>query len=93
VSWAAAEGFHRSGKELITAIVAAYEVYTRIAMVVQPPEDEDVFKGWGLTSWQVFAGVAPAARLMGLTPDQINQAFGFGAEQPASYHHVRCVPL
>lgn len=91
VSWAAAEGFHRSGKELITAIVAAYEVYTRIAMVVQPPEDEDVFKGWGLTSWQVFAGVAPAARLMGLTPDQINQAFGFGVlccPVQSNLHHI-----
>ena len=91
MSWAAAEGFHRSGKELITAIVAAYEVYTRIAMVVQPPEDEDVFKGWGLTSWQVFAGVAPAARLMGLTPDQINQAFGFGVlccPVQSNLHHI-----
>lgn len=91
VSWAAAEGGHRSGKELITAIVAAYEVYQRVAMVVQPPEDWDFVKGWGLTSWQVFAGVVPAAKLMGLTPDQINQAFGFGVlccPVQSNLHHI-----
>lgn len=91
VSWAAAEGCHKSGKELIAAIVAAYEVYTRIAMVVQPPEDRDIMKGWGLTSWQVFAGVAPAAKLMDLTAEQINQAFGFGVlccPVQSNLHHI-----
>lgn len=91
VAWAAAEGCHKSGKDLIAAIVAAYEVYTRVAMVVQPPEDRDILKGWGLTSWQVFAGVAPAAKLMDLTPDQINQAYGFGVlccPIQSNLHHI-----
>lgn len=91
VSWAAAEATHKSGKELITAIVAAYEVYQRVAMVVQPPEDWNFSKGWGLTSWQVFAGVTPAAKLLGLTPDQINQAFGFGVlccPVQSNLHHI-----
>lgn len=78
VAWAVAEGMHKSGKEMLTAVVAAYETYQRIAMVVQPPESWDILQGWGLTSWQVFAGVAPAAKLMDLTAEQINQAMGFG---------------
>ena len=91
VSWAVAEALHKSGKEFLTAVVAAYEVYQRIAMVVQPPADWDFMKGWGLTSWQVFAGVTPAAKLMDLTPDQINQAFGFGVlccPIPSQLHHI-----
>ena len=50
-----------SGKDVITAIVAAYETSQRIAMVVQPDPDWDFMNGWGLTSWQIFAAVAPAA--------------------------------
>ena len=91
VSWAVAEGFHKSGKELITAIVVAYEVYQRIAMVVQPPASQDIMKGWGLTSWQVFAGVTPAAKLMDLTAEQLNQAFGFGVlccPVQSNLHHI-----
>lgn len=78
VAWAVAEGLHKSGKDLLVSVVAAYEVYQRVAMVVQPPASWDILRGWGLTSWQVFAGVVPAAKLMGLTAEQINQAFGFG---------------
>ncbi|RGX56716.1 MmgE/PrpD family protein [Anaerotruncus sp. AF02-27] len=75
VAWAVAEGQKKSGKDLITAVVAAYEVYQRIAMVVDDPDDSN---GWGLTSWQMFACVVPACKLLGLDPDQINQALGFG---------------
>ncbi|MBC5735694.1 MmgE/PrpD family protein [Lawsonibacter faecis] len=91
VAWAAAEAHHKSGKEFLTAVVAAYEVYQRIAMVVQPPRDWDIMKGWGLTSWQVFAGVVPAAKLMGLSAEQINQAFGFGVlccPIQSNLHHI-----
>ena len=91
VAFAVAEAEHKSGKDYITAIVAAYEVYQRIAMAVQPPENWPNYKGWGLTSWQVFAGVVPAARLIGLTPDQINQAFGFGVlccPIQSNLHHI-----
>ena len=78
VAWAVAEGLHKSGKDLLVSIVAAYEVYQRIAMVVQPPASWDILQGWGLTSWQVFAGVVPSAKLMDLNSEQINQALGFG---------------
>ena len=91
VAFAVAEAEHLSGKDFITAIVAAYEVYQRIAMVVQPPENWPNYKGWGLTSWQSFAGVLPAAKLYGLDADQVNQALGFGATNctiPGQLHHI-----
>ena len=91
VAWAVAEALHLSGREFLTAVVAAYEVYQRIAMVVQPPTDWDIMKGWGLTSWQIFAAVVPAAKLMGLTADQVNQALGFGVlccPVQSNLHHI-----
>lgn len=90
VSWAVGEAMHKSGKDLITAIVAAYDVYQRVAMVVQPPKGWDYFKGWGLTTWQIFACSTPAAKLMDLNVDQINQAFGISAvctPIPSVLHH------
>ena len=97
VSWAVAETKKKSGKDLITAIVAAYEAYQRIAMAVQPPEGWDAFKGWGLTSWQLFDGIVSAAKLMGLTSEQINQAYGVGAQcspipSGVAHAHVRSLP-
>lgn len=90
-AWAAAEACQKSGKELLEAVVAGYEVYQRVAMAVQPPRGWDIMKGWGLTSWQIFAGVTPAAKLLGLDEDQINQAFGFGVlccPVPSNLHHI-----
>ena len=79
VVWAMAEEYKKSGKDFLTAIVAAYEVYQRISMVVQPPKDWDVFKGWGLTSWQVFGGTVAACKILGLDSDKVNQALGISA--------------
>ena len=74
VAFACAEAMHKSGKDFLTAIVAAYEVYTRIAMAVQPPEIWPNYKGWGLTAWQIFAAVVPAAKLMDLDEDKIRRS-------------------
>ena len=85
------EAMKKSGKDLITAIVAAYEASQRIAMVVQPDPDWDFMNGWGLTSWQIFAALVPAAKLLDLTLDQINQAFGFGClccPIQSQLHHI-----
>lgn len=76
---ALAEARHASGKDFLTAIVAGFEVYQRIAMVIQPPRGFKAHIGWGLTSWQIFATVAPAAKLMGLTAEQYEQALGIAA--------------
>ena len=74
VAWGVAESLKCSGKDLITAIVAGYEVYQRIAMAVQPSLDERTRRGWGLTSWQLFGSLVPAVKLMGHDALQINKA-------------------
>ena len=87
----AAEANRLSGKEFIAAIVAGYEVSQRVAMVVQPPADWNTINGWGLTSWQIFAALVPAAKLLGLTAEQIEQAFGFGClccPPQSNLHHI-----
>ena len=88
-AWVAAEEKHKSGKDLLTAIVAGYEVYQRIAMAVQPSNERWINKGWGLTSWQIFGCIIPVAKLYGLDARKINQAIGVGCESspiPACYH-------
>ena len=91
ISFITGEVTKSSGKSIITAIVAAYEISQRIALVVQPDPDWDFMKGWGLTAWQIFAAIVPAAKLFGLSTDQINQALGFGATScpiPSQLHHI-----
>ena len=88
-AWLAAEERHKSGKDLITAIVAGYEVYQRIAMAVQPSDERWKKKGWGLTSWQIFGCIIPVTKLYGLDARKINQAIGMGCEcstLPVAYH-------
>ena len=90
-AWLAAEEKHCSGKELIAAIVAGYEVYQRIAMAVQPSEERRKEKGWGLTSWQIFACILPTAKVYGMDARKINQSIGMGCEcstLPTDYHNV-----
>ncbi|NLI21105.1 MAG: MmgE/PrpD family protein [Clostridiales bacterium] len=78
VAVAMSEELHKSGKDFLTAVVAGYEAYTRIAMSVQPPADFDHAHGWGIVSWQMFASVIPAAKLLGLDALKTNQAYGMG---------------
>ena len=88
-AWLAAEEKHKSGKEMLAAIVAAYEVYQRIAMAVQPTDEIWKTKGWGLTSWQIFGCILPVAKLYGFDARKINQAIGVGCEcstLPTAYH-------
>lgn len=90
-AWLAAEEKHRSGKELLAAIVAGYEVYQRIALSVLPSEERRSEKGWGLTSWQIFACILPIAKLYGMDARKINQSIGMGCEcstLPTDYHNV-----
>lgn len=66
-----------SGKDLITALVAGYEVYQRVAMAVQPSAEWNWFvKGWGLTSWEIFAGAIPAAKLLNPDAGTVAQTIG-----------------
>ena len=73
---AVAEELGANGKQYLESVVAGLEVYLRVAMSVQPPRDFNHNQGWGLTSWQSFAAAVPAAKLLGLDADKINQAYG-----------------
>ena len=68
---AAAEVRGRSGRDLITATVLAYEVYCKIADVFDYTNN-----GIDHTSVTGLAAMVGAGRLMGLTPDQMVQAIG-----------------
>src|SRR5262245_3367998 len=61
----------RSGRDLITAFVVAYEVFTRIADVLDT-------RGMGLDHSTVIgpAATAGAGRLMGLSSEQLTHAIG-----------------
>ena len=61
-----------SGKDYITSVVTAYEVYERIAMACQPSENWDhMKKGWGLCCWAIYAAAIPAAKLLKLNKEKM----------------------
>ncbi len=72
VSFAVAEAYKRSGKELITAVILGYEISQRIALAVKPSDEEIQKRGWGDKSWQLYAAITPALKLMGLDKLHIN---------------------
>lgn len=70
-----------SGKEVITAIVLAYEVAIRIGLGLRPTVERKYVHGLG--TWQVFGAVVAASKLLGLETGEINNALGIaGANAP-----------
>ena len=65
----------KGGREFLTAVVAAYEVCTRIANAVQPDKRHKK-NGWGVTSWPIFGAVIAAGKLYDLDARQMDQAIG-----------------
>ena len=82
-SFAYGEQKHAGGREVITAIVAAYEVYQRIAMAVQPDFDTYLAqgRGWGLVNWQIFASAVAAGKMLGLDAAQMAACISLAAYQ------------
>jgi 2-methylcitrate dehydratase PrpD len=74
---AVAEALDRSGAELLTALVAGYEVAHRIGRCWHA--SREVYQACG--SWGSVACAAAAANLMRLTPEQAGHALGI-----AEYH-------
>ncbi len=62
-----------SGKELITAIVIAYELEMRLCLAADPGIRE---KGWHHASLTQFASPLVAGRILGLSEDQMVSAVG-----------------
>jgi 2-methylcitrate dehydratase PrpD len=74
---AVAEGFGKSGAELLTALVVGYEVAHRVGRCWHA--SRDVYQACG--SWGCVACAAAASHLMGLTAEQSWHALGI-----AEYH-------
>lgn len=67
-----------SGKDLITAIVAGYEVCARVGMAVMPTH----YRFWHSTATNGnFAAAAAAAKAFKLSQEQINHALGYAGTQ------------
>jgi len=79
---AVGEHLRISGRKLIEAIVAAYEVAIRIGTAIQPSQErfkEVYFVG----TWHTFGAVAAAGKLLGLDLMKMADAFGIaGATSP-----------
>lgn len=90
VAMAVGEAKKLSGKDYITAVVAAYEGYQRIAMAAQPTREYIVSgQGWGLVSWQIYAASIAAGKALGFSADAMDQLFGaslYNAIVPCNKH-------
>jgi len=79
---AVAEWKKANGRDLINAVVTAYEVGNRIGLAIQPSK-ERLQKVWGFGTWQTFCAAIAAAKVMNLDADQLFNAFGVaGATAP-----------
>lgn len=76
-----AELLEITGKELITAIIVAYEVSIRIGICLRSEEERKYTLGHG--TWQVFGSASVASKLLQLKNECIQNAFGIaGANAP-----------
>ena len=73
------------GTELLTALVAGYEISLRLALAVNPAH----YKLWHTTGTVgAFGAAAAAARTLGLDPRQTSCAFGLAGTQAAGLWEV-----
>lgn len=76
---ASAEAAHRSGQELITSIIAAYEIQCRLCDAASLRS-----KGWDHVTYGSFSSTAAASMLLGLDRQKTIHALGIaGAASPA----------
>lgn len=77
----AGEVLKKSGKDILTAIVAGYEMYQRIALVGRT----------NLPGYNIFGNLTVLMKLMDFSEEKMNQAYGIGtacAVIPVSPHEV-----
>jgi 2-methylcitrate dehydratase PrpD len=79
---AAAEMVDASGKDLIAAVVAGYEVQIRLSLALNPTDHYD--RGFHPTATcGVFGAAAAAGKLLGMDASGIRNAFGIALSQAA----------
>lgn len=64
----ATEVLHKSGKDMLTAIVAGYEIYQRVALAGKS----------NIVSYNIFGNLTVLMKLLDLSEEKMNQAFGIG---------------
>jgi 2-methylcitrate dehydratase PrpD len=67
-----------SGKALIEAVVAGYEIGIRVSNGIKPTP-ERTRRVRGINTWQIFCAAAVAARLLSLDRDRVAHAYGHAA--------------
>lgn len=78
----AAEMMGASGKDLIAACVAGYEIQIRLSLALGPTDHYD--RGYHPTATcGIFGAVAASGKLLGMNEDQIASAFGIALSQAA----------
>lgn len=81
-AFALAEARGASGRDLLTALVAGYEVMTRVSLGTGPGPSR--MQGWHLTGTTgTFGAAAAAASLRGLDADRTASALGLAGTQSA----------
>jgi 2-methylcitrate dehydratase PrpD len=76
-AWAIAETRHVSGSDFLTAMTIGYDVIGRLSAATSYPDFLGKTRGFHTTGlFGSFAAAATAARLIGLTPEQLSNAFG-----------------
>lgn len=71
-----------TGKALINAVLAGYDVGNRIGKAIQPTYDR-LQQVWNVGTWQTMGAAAAAARILDLNSDQTRHAYGIaGATAP-----------
>ena len=85
---AVAEAYHASGKAAMTAVAAAYEVYTGLADVVGLRE-----RGWDQGVFVVLGAAAGAAKALGLTKQQTAEALSIAISSHVPTRQARAGEL
>ncbi len=83
---AMAERFNSTGKELITAIVAGYDIFVRLASAVNPSHLKRGFHTTGTCG--ALAASAAAAKILKLNASETANAFGIAGIQSAGLLEV-----
>ncbi|MDW9584277.1 hypothetical protein GOB17_32645 [Sinorhizobium meliloti] len=79
VAIALAEQRNSSGKDLIAAIVAGYEVCLRVGEAIRPTPEREA-QCSGLATWQIFGGASSAAKLYGFDAIKTAETFGITSQ-------------
>lgn len=76
-AWAITETSHVTGADFLAAMIVGYDVIGRLSAATSYPDFLGKTRGFHTTGlFGSFAAAATAGRLLGLTPEQLSNAFG-----------------